>query len=91
MIARPSMKVDAALAIMSLMILASCGSPEAERVRGSGARGADVGNRDPVVRTHAGSKMYYDTPCLLPDDKCSGPLPASGLPEEFPDTKRKRS
>lgn len=91
MIARPSIKVGAALAIASLMILASCESPEADRVRGGGSRGADVGNRDPVVRMHAGSKMYYDTPCLMPDDECNGPPPASGLPEEFPDTKRRRS
>jgi len=89
-IARSSMQVGAALAIASLMVLASCDSPEADRVRG-GARGADVGNRDPVVKTHAGSKMYHDTPCLMPDDECNGPPSVSGLPEEFPDTKRKRS
>ncbi|HEU5183785.1 MAG TPA: hypothetical protein VFU01_04395 [Gemmatimonadaceae bacterium] len=83
--------VITALALSSALLLTACGSPEAERVRGGSARGADVGNRDPLVQTHAGSKMYYDTPCLMPDDECSGPPAASGLPEEFPDTKRKRS
>jgi len=90
-IARASTTAGAVLALASVMILASCDSPEADRVRGSGARGADVGNRDPIVKTHAGSKMYHDTPCLMPDDECNGPPAVSGLPEEFPDTKRTRS
>jgi hypothetical protein len=79
-----------ALVLGSAIVLASCDSPEGDRVRGGGARGADVGNRDAVVKMHAGSKMYYDTPCLMPDDECSGPAAASGLPGEFPDTKRTR-
>ena len=73
--------------------VAACHSPEASRARGGG-RGADVGNRDPVVQMHAGSRVYYDTPCLMPDKKCTGPLPASGLPGDFPDkrdTTRARS
>ena len=78
-------------AIAVAIIVASCQSPEAERVRGGRGRGADVGNRNPVVKMHAGSKMYYDTPCLMPDDECSGPPAVSGLPEEFPDTKRRGS
>jgi hypothetical protein len=84
-----SSSVTAALALTGVLILASCDSPEAERVRGGNARGADVGNRDPVVHMHAGSKMYYDTPCLMPDDECSGPPAVSGLPEDFPDTRRR--
>jgi hypothetical protein len=79
------------LVLASAMILASCDSPEADRVRGSAARGADVGNRDPIVQMHAGSKMYHDTPCLMPDDECNGPAPVSGLPGDFPEKKRSRS
>jgi hypothetical protein len=78
------------LAIVSAIALAACASPEASRVRGGAGRGADVGNRNPVVRMHAGSKMYYDTPCLMPDDECSGPPAVSGLPDVFPDAKRER-
>lgn len=70
--------------------LAACGSPEADRARG-GARGADVNNRKAVVHIHGGSRMYYDTPCLMPDDECTGPPSVSGLPEHFPDQKRARS
>jgi hypothetical protein len=84
-------RITAGLAFVGVMALAACNSPEADRVRGGAARGADVGNRDPIVRMHAGSKMYYDTPCLMPDDECNGPPSVSGLPDEFPDTKRKRS
>ncbi|HJR66184.1 MAG TPA: hypothetical protein VJ802_07120 [Gemmatimonadaceae bacterium] len=85
---RPSSSA-AAFALASVMVLASCDSPEADRVRGGGERGADVGNRNPIIETHAGSKMYYDTPCLMPDDECSGPPAVSGLPGDFPDTKRR--
>jgi hypothetical protein len=68
----------------------ACHSPEARRARGDG-HGADVGNRAPVVRMHEGSRMYYETPCLLPNRKCAGPLPVSGLPGDFPDATRRRS
>ena len=64
----------------------ACRSPEAERTRGGGP-GADVRNRDPVVQLHAGSRMYFKTPCLLPDEQCTGPRPASGLPGDFPTPK----
>jgi hypothetical protein len=69
--------------------LGGCRSPEAGRARGGGP-GADVGNRDPVVEMHEGSKMYYDTPCLMPSDKCTGPGQASGASGEFPDSARRR-
>lgn len=72
------------------LALAACGSPEAKRTQGGG-RGADPGNRDPVVQMHSGSRMYYETPCLMPDDQCTGPLPASGLPGDFPAQKNKRT
>jgi hypothetical protein len=64
----------------------ACQSPEGKRQRGDGL-GGDINNRDPVVEMHAGSRMYYDTPCLLPDEECTGPRPASGLPGDFPGSK----
>ena len=78
------------LVAAAAIVLSACGSPEADRARG-GARGADVNNRNPVVKIHGGSRMYYDTPCLMPDDECTGPPSVSGLPEQFPDQKRARS
>ena len=72
------------------MTLVACASPEAKRTRGGGP-GADVKNRGAVVQLHAGSRMYYKTPCLMPDDKCTGPLPESGLPGDFPKPKSKRT
>ena len=83
---RAACRIDVAGAVV--LALAACHSPEASRRRG-GHDGADVGNRDPVVQLHAGSEMYYDTPCLMPEKKCTGPLPASGLPGDFPDEKQK--
>ncbi|MGI9075784.1 MAG: hypothetical protein ACR2G6_00470 [Gemmatimonadaceae bacterium] len=71
------------------LALSACGSPESARVRGGGS-GADIGNRNPVVEMHAGSKMYFETPCLMPDDECTGPSPASGLAGDFPEPKRKK-
>ena len=68
---------------VAVIASAACRSPEASRSRGGGS-GADVRNRDPVVEMHAGSRMYNRTPCLLPNDKCTGPKPASGLPGDFP-------
>ena len=68
--------------------LAGCVSPEARRTRGGGS-GADIRNRVAVVEMHAGSKMYYETPCLLPEESCPGPAPASGLPGDFPEPRRK--
>jgi hypothetical protein len=88
MITRPDVRL--ALGVVAVFALAGCGSPEANRARG-GARGADVNNRNRVVEIHAGSRMYYDTPCLMPDDECTGPPSVSGLPEHFPDQKRARS
>ncbi len=60
--------------IVGLLALAACTSPEAERTRGGGP-GADVGNRDPVVEMHAGSVIYYETPCETTLPECTGPLP----------------
>jgi hypothetical protein len=68
---------------LAALAATACRSPEAARVRGGGP-GADVKNRDPVVQMHAGSRMYFKTPCLLPEERCTGPRPASGLPGDFP-------
>jgi hypothetical protein len=54
--------------------LIACGSPEAERSRGSGP-GADIGNRGAVVQMHEGARPYYSTPCVTTLDTCTGPLP----------------
>jgi hypothetical protein len=78
----------AGAAIVLALVCAACTSPEARRTRGGG-RGADVANRDPVVRMHAGSEMFFKTPCLLPEKPCTGPAQASGLPGDFPEPERK--
>ncbi|MGQ0713680.1 MAG: hypothetical protein ACT4PJ_08090 [Gemmatimonadaceae bacterium] len=82
--------VRACVVLAAVLTLAACGSPEADRARG-GARGADIGNRKAIVEFHEGSRMYHDTPCLMPDDECTGPRAVSGLPEHFPDQRRSRS
>lgn len=68
----------------ALAICAACQSPEGKRGRGGGP-GGDVRNRDAIIQIHAGSVMYHKVPCLLPEDQCTGPKPASGLPGDFPD------
>lgn len=60
---------------------AACERPENERVRGGGP-GADPGNRDLVVEIHEGALPYWETPCLTTLDKCTGPMPVSGLTDE---------
>lgn len=70
-------------AAVTMLVLGACTSPEARRTRGGGP-GADVGNRDPIVEMHAGSQMYFKTPCLQPSKQCTGPRQASGLPGDFP-------
>ncbi|MEJ7930907.1 hypothetical protein WG922_13080 [Ramlibacter sp. AN1015] len=47
------------------VLLAACGSPEAERTQGGGP-GGDIGNRPEIVRMHEGSRPYHDTPHLVP-------------------------
>ena len=48
-----------------VLVLAGCGSPEAERTRGGGA-GADKGYRGDTVVMHEGSRPYAGTPHLIP-------------------------
>jgi hypothetical protein len=76
-------RVAAVGACALAFVLAACEGPERKRTRGGGP-GADIGNRNPVVQLHAGSRMYYQTPCLLPSEECTGPQQASGLPGDFP-------
>jgi hypothetical protein len=65
-----------------LLVVVMCQPPESGRV--AGGAGADIGNRAPNVELHGGSRMYSDTPCLLPKSQCPGPLPVSGLTTDFP-------
>jgi hypothetical protein len=54
------------LALAALVVvLAGCGSPEAQRARGQGP-GADVGNEGDGVRLHESTDPYWRTPRLLP-------------------------
>ena len=76
-------RVVRVIGTVAALAVAACASPESRRARGGGP-GADVRNRDPVVQMHAGSRMYYETPCLLPEERCTGPQPASGLRGDFP-------
>lgn len=73
------MRVGARIALLLLTLgaAAGCRSPEATRVRGGGP-GADIGNRNPVVEMHAGSRPYYETPCVTKPVECTGPLPVFG-------------
>lgn len=41
----------------------SCVSPESTRTRGG--RGADVGNRPPVVQMHEGAQPFWKTPSRI--------------------------
>jgi hypothetical protein len=77
-------RLAAACVVGAALALTACTSPEAQRGRGGGP-GGDVRNRDPIVQMHAGSRMYFETPCLLPEERCTGPRQASGLPGDFPE------
>lgn len=46
------------------LLLAACGSPEAQRTQGGGP-GGDTGNRPQIVRMHEGSRPYHDTDRLV--------------------------
>ena len=67
----------AAFLLLPLATAVACASPEATRTRG-GDRGADVGNRTPVVEMHAGAQPYHQTPCVTEPVECTGPLPVFG-------------
>ena len=51
--------------LMAVFWSAGCSSPETMRTRGGGP-GADIGNRDKIVRTHEGARPYENTPKLIP-------------------------
>ena len=65
------MMVRAWVALVLMVSIAACASPEARRVRGGGL-GADPGNHAAVVEVHGGAKIYYRTPCRTIKVKCSG-------------------
>ena len=53
------------IVIMGVLLLLGCTSPEVTRTRGGGP-GADVGNRQEVVRMHEGARPFENTPKLIP-------------------------
>lgn len=55
------------MVLVTLVALAGCSSPEADRARGGGP-GADVGNRGNPVVMHGGSKPYAHTPRIISAD-----------------------
>jgi hypothetical protein len=59
-----------ALAMLLVGCAAVCGcvSPETTRTRGDG-RGADVGNRRPIVKLHEGSDPFWKTPNRIPGEQ----------------------
>jgi hypothetical protein len=62
------MKRAATRIVLAASVFAvGCGSPEATRSRGGGP-GADPGNRGADVLMHEGSRQYYETPVLIPDE-----------------------
>ncbi len=65
------------IALVLVLLVAACASPEAHRTRGGGP-GADVGNRGVVVHMHQGARPYWGTPCRTVGVKCTGPLPVFG-------------
>ena len=65
------------LAVAGVLLLAACASPEAARTR-SGGPGADVRNWGTPVEMHEGADPYHQTPCVMEQIECSGPLPAFG-------------
>jgi len=53
------------LAVIALIGLSACSSPETGRSRGGGP-GADMGNRAKFVQMHEGSKPFEKTPKIIP-------------------------
>jgi hypothetical protein len=52
------------LSITAIVFLSACSSPETRRSRGAGP-GADVGNREKVVRMHEGADPFANTPKII--------------------------
>jgi hypothetical protein len=63
-----------------VLLAAACSPPETQRVQGGG-RGADIGNRTPIVQMHGGSEIYPEQRCAVQGAECTGPLPVSGRGE----------
>jgi hypothetical protein len=67
------------LALIASGLVGCAESPEATRVRGGGP-GGDPGNYGRSTELHAGSEMYYKTPCRTVKVKCTGPKAVFGSP-----------
>lgn len=53
------------LALVAVLALAACGSPEARRTRGGGP-GADIGNRGKQMEIHGVLNPFHKTPLRSP-------------------------
>ena len=53
------------MVIPGVLLMLGCTSPEVTRTRGGGP-GADVGNRQEIVRMHEGARPFENTPKLIP-------------------------
>ena len=53
------------IVIMAFLLMLGCTSPEVTRTRGGGP-GADVGNRQEIIRMHEGARPFENTPKLIP-------------------------
>jgi hypothetical protein len=53
------------IVIPGFLLMLGCTSPEVTRTRGGGP-GADVGNRQEIVRMHEGARPFENTPKLIP-------------------------
>lgn len=76
------MRMSGLAPVCAALFTVACAPPEPQRVQGGG-RGADIGNRSPVVQMHEGSEIYPDERCAIQGAECSGPLPRSGREAEF--------
>lgn len=64
------MRIAIGALIAACLTLAGCESPEATRTRG-GDPGGDTGNRPANVKMHEGSRMYWETPVVIPAESAS--------------------
>ena len=57
------MTIRLTMLLIGCVAFSSCVSPETTRTRGGGP-GADVGNREKIVKMHEGSDPFWKTPQL---------------------------
>jgi hypothetical protein len=53
------------MVITGVLLVLGCTSPEVTRTRGGGP-GADVSNRQEIIRIHEGARPFEKTPKLIP-------------------------